>query len=247
MAIKFSNSFLMRKLHQVTGIVPLGIFFLFHIYTNSAALNGAKVFNDHVEDLHEMPYLLLVEIFGVFIPLMFHAVYGMLISSEAKVNVFNYRFARNWFYVLQRISGVYLFFFLLFHILNFRFGLIPGLNMTPVAGNAQQAYAIIAKEFAIWWVLVLYILGLLATAWHLAYGVFLFAVDWGIVIGVKAQKILLYGCLGFGLILAFVGINSAFAFKRPCGFMPAELCQDSAERSPAEKAPTPRMPVQKGP
>src|SRR5215210_4884925 len=153
MAIRFSNTFLLRKLHQLSGIVPLGIFFLVHLYTNSTALNGAEEFNDHVGGIHEMPYLLFVEIGGIFLPLLFHSIYGVLISSEAKPNVLSYGFARNWFYVFQRVTGIYLFVFLLFHILNFRFGLIPGLNMVPVAGNADRAYSIVAGEFKITWVL----------------------------------------------------------------------------------------------
>src|SRR6185369_12967362 len=140
MAIRFSNTFLLRKLHQLTGIVPLGAFFFVHIYTNSTAMSGPKVFNDHVADIHDMPYLIFIEIFGIFLPLLFHSVYGILISTEAKPNVISYGFARNWFYLFQRITGIYLFFFLLFHILNFRFGLIPGLNMVPVAGNADKAF-----------------------------------------------------------------------------------------------------------
>ena len=226
MAIKFSNTFLLRKLHQITGIVPLGIFFFVHMYTNSTALNGAASFNKHVQDIHDMPYLLFLEIFGIFLPLLFHSVYGILISAEAKPNVLNYGYGRNWFYIFQRATGIFLFFFLLFHILNFRFGLIPGLNLVPVAGNADKAYAIVSGEFHITWVMVIYIIGVLATAWHLAYGFFLFAVDWGIVIGEKAQKIVLYGCLGLALFLGAVGINAAFAFVKPCGLLPKVLCEE---------------------
>ena len=87
-----------------------------------------------------MAYLLFIEIFGIFIPLLFHSVYGILISAEAKPNVLGYGYARNWFYVFQRATGIFLFVFLMFHILNFRFGLIPGLNMTPVAGNAAARH-----------------------------------------------------------------------------------------------------------
>ena len=232
MAIKFSRTFLLRKLHQLTGIVPLGVFYFVHLYTNSTALNGAKVFNEHVGGIHEMPYLLFIEIGGIFLPLLFHSVYGILISAEAKPNVTNYGFARNWFYLFQRASGIYLFFFLLFHILNFRFGLVPGLNMTPVAGNADKAYGIVAGEFQITWVMGIYILGLLATAWHLAYGLFLFAVDWGLVIGEKAQKVTLYGCLAFALMLAVVGINAAAAFVRPCGLLPSSMCEEPRLTTP---------------
>ena len=233
MAIAFSKTFLLRKLHQLTGIVPLGMFFFVHLYTNSTALNGAKVFNEHVSGIHEMPYLLFIEIGGIFLPLLFHSVYGILISSEAKPNALNYGFARNWFYIFQRITGIYLFFFLLFHILNFRFGLLPGLNMTPVAGNADKAFGIVSTEFAITWVLVVYILGLLATAWHLAYGFFLFAVDWGIVIGERAQKVTLYACLGLAVFLGIVGINAAFAFVRPCGLLPKTFCEEPRLSTPS--------------
>ncbi len=226
MAIKFSNTFLLRKLHQLTGIVPLGLFFFVHMYTNSTAMNGAAVFNKHVQDIHDIPYLLLIEIFGIFLPLLFHSVYGVMISVEAKPNVLNYMYGRNWFYVFQRATGIFLFFFILFHILNFRFGLIPYLNPTSVAGNADKAYGIVSGEFQNIWIMAIYILGLLATAWHLAYGFFLFAVDWGIVIGEKAQKITLSACLSLALLLSVVGVNAAFAFVRPCGLLPKALCEE---------------------
>jgi len=225
MAIKFSNTFLLRKLHQITGIVPLGMFFFVHMFTNSKAMNGDASFNKAVREIHDLPYLLFIEIFGIFLPLIFHSVYGIMISAEAKPNVLNYGYGRNWFYVLQRTTGIFLFFFILFHILNFRFGVVPGLNMVPIAGNADKAFSIVSGEFQIPWVMAIYILGIVATAWHLAYGFFLFAVDWGIVIGEKAQKVVLYGCLGLALFLGAVGINAAFAFVRPCGLLPEALCE----------------------
>jgi succinate dehydrogenase / fumarate reductase, cytochrome b subunit len=236
MAIRFSKTFLLRKLHQLTGIVPLGAFFLVHMYTNSTALNGAKVFNEHVTGIHEMPYLLFVEVLGIFVPLMFHSIYGIIISGEAKHNVLSYGYGRNWFYFFQRITGIYLFFFLLFHILNFRFGLIPGLNLVPVAGNADQAFAIVSREFQIPWVLAVYILGVLATAWHLAYGLFLFAVDWGIVIGQKAQRVTLYASISLAVFLGAVGVNATVAFIRPCGLLPQALCEEPKLTTPPRSA-----------
>ncbi len=235
MAIKFSNTFLLRKLHQITGIVPLGVFFLVHMFTNAKALNGEASFNKAVKEIHDIPFLLLIEIFGIFLPLLFHSVYGVIISSESKPNVLRYGYGRNWFYILQRATGIFLFFFLLFHILNLRFGMIPYLNLTPVAGNADKAFAIVSAEFQITWVVIVYILGVTATAWHLAYGFFLFAVDWGIVIGEKAQKITLAGCLSLALVLSFVGVNAVFAFVRPCGLLPQALCE-TPEKIPASGA-----------
>ncbi|MBA2621980.1 MAG: succinate dehydrogenase [Acidobacteria bacterium] len=230
MAIKISRTFLLRKLHQITGIVPLGIYFLVHMYTNSTVMSGEKVFEDHVTDIHHLPFLLFVEIFGIFLPLVFHSVYGIMISAEARNNVFNYNYGRNWFYFFQRATGIFLFFFLTFHILNLRFGMIPGLNLTPVAGNADQAFDIVAREFAIPWVMIFYILGVATTAWHLAYGIFLFAVDWGIIIGEKAQKYALYASVGFAVFLSAVGINAAVAFVKPCGLFPKSFCSEAEKK-----------------
>lgn len=226
MAIKISKTFFLRKLHQLTGLVPLGVFFLFHMYTNSTALNGERIFNEHVQTISDTPYLIFIEVFGIFLPLLFHSIYGVIISAEARPNVLNYSYGRNWFYVFQRVTGVFLFFFLLFHILNFRFGLIPYLNTTPVSGNADQAFAIVSREFQIPWVMAVYVLGIIATAWHLAYGFFLFAVDWGIVIGERAQKLTLYASLALAVFLSLVGINAAAAFVQKCGLLPKAICEE---------------------
>lgn len=233
MAIKLSGTFLLRKIHQLTGIVPLGVFFFVHMYTNSTAMNGAAVFNEHVGDIHHMPYLIFLEFFGIFVPLLFHSIYGVIISGEARPNIGNYGYGRNWFYIFQRVTGIFLFFFLLFHILNFRFGLIPGLNTTPVAGNASRAFSIVAGEFQNGVILFVYILGVLATAWHLAYGLWLFAVDWGIVIGEKAQKYALYASIGLAVFLGVAGINAAIAFRKPCGLLPATLCEATESKTSA--------------
>lgn len=235
MAIKISRSFMMRKLHQITGIVPLGAFFFVHMFTNSKAMSGAEVFNDAVADIHHIPYLLFVEIFGIFLPLLFHSVYGIFISMEARSNAINYGYGRNWFYVFQRVTGVFLFFFLIFHILNFRFGAIPGLNLTPIAGNADLAFKIVAAEFQITWIFILYVLGVTATAWHLAYGFFLFAVDWGILIGEKAQKMALYACVGLAFFLSAVGINAMVSFNKKCGLLPSALCEEAEKKGVAEQ------------
>jgi len=232
MAIKISKTFLMRKLHQITGIVPLGTFYFVHLFTNSKSMSGDQVFNDSVADIHHIPYLLFVEIGGIFLPLLFHSIYGIFISAEARSNVSNYGYGRNWFYVFQRVTGVFLFFFLIFHLANLRFGLIPGLESygNPVAGNADKAFAIVAAEFKNIWILIFYILGVTATAWHLAYGFFLFAVDWGIVIGEKAQRYALYGSIGLSILLSVVGINAAVAFIEPCGLLPRAFCEKVEEK-----------------
>jgi len=219
LAIRLSRNFILRKLHQLSGIVPLGLFILEHFYTNSKSLTGAADFNNAVKDLQSIPYILFVEITGIFIPLIYHAVYGLLITVEARPNNLAYPYPRNWFYLIQRITGVVLFVFITFHVLNFRFGLIPGLNRISVAHRPDLAFSIVSGEFHNVWIFLIYMIGIAATIWHFANGIWLFLVDWGITIGERAQRLAGYACIAFGAVLLLVGINAAVGFVRDGGLL----------------------------
>jgi succinate dehydrogenase / fumarate reductase cytochrome b subunit len=219
MAVRLSSTFVFRKLHQLTGILPLGVFLLEHFYTNSKAMTGPADFNNAVRDLQSIPYIIFIETGGIFIPLIYHAVYGLFITWEMRPNNLSYPYPRNWFYTIQRITGMILFFFITFHVLNFRFGLIPGLNELSVADHPNQAFDIVSREFRNVVIFVVYLVGVTSTVWHLANGLWLFAVDWGIVIGERAQRLAGYACIGFGLLLLLVGINAQVAFIREGGLL----------------------------
>jgi len=221
MSINISGHFLLRKLHQLTGILPLGVFLLEHFYTNSKALgsvatgkSGEQLFNEAVADLQSIPYILFIEVFGIFIPLIYHGVYGLIITFQGKPNVGAYDYGRNWMYFFQRVTGVILFVFITFHVLNFMFGLIYGLNDVNLAHNPDKAFAIVRDEFRIWWVMFIYIIGIASTTFHFANGLWLFLVDWGITIGQRAQRLSGYLCAAIGFALTFVGIYAALAFVR---------------------------------
>jgi len=221
-AIRMSRTFVLRKLHQLSGIVPLGAFLLEHFYTNSKAVHptdGPRAFNKAVEDLQGIPYILLVEITFIFIPLLFHAIYGLVITWEARPNNLAYPYPRNWFYTIQRLTGIILFFFIAFHVLNMRFGIIPGLDTygNAVAHHPKEAFNIVEAEFSKTWIFAVYVIGILATVWHFANGIWLFMVDWGITIGAKAQRLTGYACIAFGFVLLAVGINALTAFVYPGG------------------------------
>jgi succinate dehydrogenase / fumarate reductase cytochrome b subunit len=219
MAIRLSRTFILRKLHQLSGIVPLGAFLLEHFYTNSKAMTGPGDFNKAVADLQSIPYILFIEIGLIFIPLIYHAVYGLVITIEARPNNLNYPYPRNWFYLIQRITGVILFFFIFFHVMNFRFGLVPGLNTVSVAHAPNEAFDIVAREFRMIPIAIIYVIGITATVWHFANGIWLFLVDWGIAIGARAQRLAGYACIAFGLVLLAVGLNAMISFIRPGGLL----------------------------
>ncbi len=221
MSINISRHFLLRKLHQLTGILPLGVFLLEHFYTNSKAMGsvaagktGEQLFNEAVADLQTIPYIIFVEVLGIFIPLIYHAVYGLIITFEGRPNVGSYDYGRNWMYFFQRVTGVILFFFITFHVLNFRFGMIPGLNEISVAEHPERAFKIVSSEFRIWWIMFIYIIGIVSTTFHFANGLWLFLVDWGITIGQRAQRLSGYLCAALGSALTFVGVWAALQFVK---------------------------------
>jgi len=104
-------------------------------------------------------------------------------------------------------------------VLNFRFGMVPGLNTISVAHRPDMAFDIVSREFRIVPIFIIYMIGITATVWHFANGIWLFTVDWGIVIGERAQRLTGYACIAFGVVLLLVGINAAIAFIRPGGLL----------------------------
>ena len=221
MPIVMSRHFVLRKLHQLTGILPLGVFLLEHFYTNSKAMGsiaagktGEQLFNEAVAELQSVPYILIVEVFGIFIPLIYHAVYGLIITFQARPNIGAYDYGRNWMYLLQRITGVILFVFITFHVLNFRFGLLPGLNEISVAEYPDRAFQIVKEEFLNPVILFVYLIGIASTTFHFANGLWLFLVDWGITVGERAQRFSGYACAALGIALTVVGVSAALAFVR---------------------------------
>ena len=92
------TTFYIRRLHSLCGIVPVGLFLLEHIFTNSMVLGGPAPFNAAVEHLASIPHeiMLPLEICFILVPFLFHGLYGLYILMQAKNNVKSYGYARNW-------------------------------------------------------------------------------------------------------------------------------------------------------
>src|SRR6266542_822689 len=89
------RGFLWRRLHGFTGVFPVGVFLISHLWTNATGLAGQQAFDHAVGKINRLALLPLIEIFGIFLPLGFHALYGVKLSLEARPNVVRYPFSRN--------------------------------------------------------------------------------------------------------------------------------------------------------
>lgn len=84
----FHTTFYLRRLHSLVGLLAIGIFLFEHIITNARALGGAESLNGALAMMELIPHpiFLGLEIFGVALPILFHAIYGIYIALQAKNN-----------------------------------------------------------------------------------------------------------------------------------------------------------------
>ena len=129
------HAFLLRRLHSLTGIAPIGVFMMIHLTTNASVVwgmvkgdkygelhPGAVTFQHEVDFIHSMPALLRIEIFGLWLPIAFHSILGVYYATKGKNNVSNYNTQNNWRYTFQRLSAWIGVVFIFWHVATLRWG-----------------------------------------------------------------------------------------------------------------------------
>jgi succinate dehydrogenase / fumarate reductase cytochrome b subunit len=203
------NSFLWRKLHSLLGIVPIGAFLLEHILSNFEALKGPAAYAAQVKFLNALPLVRILEWTFIFLPILYHAIYGLYIWLRGKSNVVYYPWAGNWMYVSQRWTGLIAFLYIGQHVWRQRFA---GVSLPE---NPGAAFAKVQHELANPFMLAVYVIAMIAICWHFSYGVWLFAAKWGITSGTRARRGFGWVCLALGVVLAVMGLASIWAFISP--------------------------------
>jgi succinate dehydrogenase / fumarate reductase cytochrome b subunit len=198
--------FWLRRLHSLSGIVPIGGFLAFHLYENFQATRGADAYNAMTRHLQEMPFAVAAEIVIIAIPLLFHGIYGLFITSTAKPNVIRNPYFRNGMYFLQRATGVIVFAFILFHYWTTR---LVQLHDHESLDLFRQVQAAVANP----WIYAFYIAGILSATFHLANGIWSFSIVWGLTLGPKAQRRMMFVSAIVFVILSFIGVRSISAFR----------------------------------
>jgi len=198
------RAFWLRKAHSLSGVVPVGAFMCVHLFENASAAHGAKAFDDTVARINAMPFVLALEVFGIWIPILFHALLGFVILMEGKGNALSYPYARNWMYWMQRATGVVAFVFIVFHFVQFRAR--KGEFMVAPFVDVQQGLADP-------WVFGFYVLGIAACVFHLANGMAGFLFSWGLTVGPRSKRLAGMACAGFGVALFALGMRALLAFR----------------------------------
>lgn len=145
------NSFFWRRMHSLTGLW-LSIFLLEHMLTNSQAAlwlgdDGAG-FVRMVNWIKNLPYLQLIEIFLLGMPILVHLFYGLAILRTSEPNSMRsdgtkteLKYKRNKAYTWQRITSWILLFLLIGHIGHMRFYRYPA-----SASEGKQHYYMVKVD-----------------------------------------------------------------------------------------------------
>ena len=82
------TSFLWRKLHSLLGIIPIGAFLLEHLLSNFEALKGPAAYGAQVKFLNSLPLVRVLEWVFIFLPLLYHGIYGSTSGCAANPTSF---------------------------------------------------------------------------------------------------------------------------------------------------------------
>jgi succinate dehydrogenase / fumarate reductase cytochrome b subunit len=205
------DNFLLRRLHSLSGIVPIGLFLFFHLFANSTAIFSAENYNTIIKFLRSIPFLEIVEWIALFGPILFHAVYGIIIVRSSKPNHVQYGNSENWRYFLMRVTGMIAFVYIIFHVLQFR--TVEHLDYNYIAKSMVAGQTIpllpelpLINPFSVYW---FYIIGIVSITYHFANGIWSFCITWGITVSKKSQQVVAVLSFGVFLVLTTLGVLTA--------------------------------------
>ena len=201
---KSKNEFYLRRLHSLLGIIPIGAFLIVHLMINHQATQGAEVFNKAAGFMESLPFLLVTELILIYIPILYHGLYGIHIAFTAKENIGHYSLFRNWMFALQRLTGIIAFVFIFVHLWQTR--------LQKLFFGKEISYDMMHQTLQnpIW--VIVYIICVIAVIFHFSNGIWSFLVTWGFLQSKKSQRIFTWVSLIIFLILSYIGVTAILAF-----------------------------------
>jgi succinate dehydrogenase / fumarate reductase, cytochrome b subunit len=209
-----------QKLHSLTGVVPLGVFLALHLVINARALQGRDALDRTVRGILSIPLLSVIELFGVLLPLLFHAAYGIKLSLSRRTEPAAY--PANWV-LLQRATGFSALLFIAFHLYDLRWPVLAGYMTEADLFPVLAAKLSSTNSWGIPLFAVAYLVGVAATVFHFATGLFAFCVSWGYAGTERAIRIARIACGSLGIVLFLIGASTVVYYATGSRFFFTEL------------------------
>ena len=201
---KSKNEFYLRRLHSLLGIIPIGAFLIVHLMVNHQATQGAEAFNKAAGFMESLPFLLVTELILIYIPILYHGLYGIHIAFTAKENIGHYSLFRNWMFALQRLTGIIAFVFIFVHLWQTR--------LQKLFFGKEISYDMMHQTLQnpIW--VIVYIICVIAVIFHFSNGIWSFLVTWGFLQSKKSQRVFTWISLIVFLVISYIGVAAVIAF-----------------------------------
>lgn len=199
-----NREFFYRRLHSLLGVIPIGLFVVQHLVVNHFAVYGEDSFDKAANFMANLPFVLVLETFVIYLPILFHAVLGVYIVFTARNNVKRYGHLRNWLFLIQRVTGIITLIFIVWHVWETR--------VQVGLGNVELNYSlmenILSNPFMFWF----YIVGVLSTTFHFSNGLWGFLVSFGLLQSPRSQKLVTYGTLLVFVVISYIGVRTLIKF-----------------------------------
>jgi succinate dehydrogenase / fumarate reductase cytochrome b subunit len=196
------HSFFLRKLHSLTGLIPVGAYMADHLFENSYSLVSPDKYNEASRALQTVPWRLPLEIGIIWLPILFHAAYGFYIWGHGKINVSQYPWVGNWMFALQRWTGLVAFAFLGWHLYTERF-----------VTHGMSTYAIVNQDMQNPWFFSFFLIGVIACSIHLGVGIWNFVCKWGFAATVRSQRAAGYLGVAVAAIMLIMSVTVVVCFR----------------------------------
>jgi succinate dehydrogenase / fumarate reductase, cytochrome b subunit len=197
-----------RRLHSISGVVPIGAFLAFHLWTNAAALEGADAYNAAARRLQQLPLAVVLEIVLIALPIFFHGIYGFYIAATETTGQPGRGPARRALATFQRATGVAAFAFILFHLWTTRLIQLED-------HGSLDLFRLMQSSLASPWIRAAYAAGIVAAAGHFSTGIWTFCETWNLVPGGRGRFAVAMAAAGLFLVLTGLGVASLSAFRLP--------------------------------
>ncbi|WP_099158694.1 succinate dehydrogenase cytochrome b558 subunit [Virgibacillus ndiopensis] len=193
-----------RRLHSLLGVIPIGVFLIQHLIINHFAVYGEESFNNAAGFVESLPFLIVLEVVIIYLPILFHAILGVYIVFVTKNNSTKYGYFRNWMFYLQRVTGIITLIFIAWHVWETRIQI--GL------GNEELNYGLMESILSTPVMFWFYIVGVISTTFHFSNGLWSFLVSWGFTQSPRSQKVATYATLIVFLALSYIGVRALIQF-----------------------------------
>lgn len=206
-ASRTSRGLTQKQWFSLFGVVPLSLYVILHLWTNLYALGGAESFNTRLLETRQSPTFLFLEVVGLGFPMLYHAYIGIKAVFEMRPNNGAYRKLTNLKYLLQRISAIGVLAFLIAHVIKAR--ILPA----TAAPGGHETWMGMHEALSEPVTFTVYALGLLGVSYHLANGLWLASLTWGISVSPSAQRKMEALSISFFVLLCIMSGLALYGFR----------------------------------